>query len=147
MQPYLGPPWTNSCQIWCEGVFDHVLLKYGHENAEMQKWKFYNVTLQYFIMSEYVLTRTLFRLHWFCQKQSLDSLSVDVTYNALLTKYRKVRRLYVRRSSKTRRNCRVHSWETCKNQMGAMFFSILQFVDFCQLWYVYSPHLKVHGYK
>ena len=19
IQPYLGPPWTNSCQIWCEG--------------------------------------------------------------------------------------------------------------------------------
>ena len=36
MRPYLGPPWTNSCQIWCVRVFHHVLLKYGHENAEMQ---------------------------------------------------------------------------------------------------------------
>ena len=39
MRPYLGPPWTNSCQIWCVRVFHHVLLKYGHENAEMQKKK------------------------------------------------------------------------------------------------------------
>ena len=35
--------WTNinqfSCQIWCVRVFHHVLLKYGHENAEMQKKK------------------------------------------------------------------------------------------------------------
>ena len=29
--------WTNSCQIWCVRVFHHVLLKYGHENAEMKK--------------------------------------------------------------------------------------------------------------
>ena len=39
MRPYLGPPWTNSCQIWCVRVFHHVLLKYCHENAEMQKKK------------------------------------------------------------------------------------------------------------
>ena len=39
MQPYLKPPWTNSCQILCVRVFHHVLLKYGHENAEMQKTK------------------------------------------------------------------------------------------------------------
>ena len=30
----------------CEG-FHHVLLKYGHENAEMKKRKFDDVTLQY----------------------------------------------------------------------------------------------------
>ena len=30
------PPWTDSCEIWCVRVF-HVLLKYGLENAEMQK--------------------------------------------------------------------------------------------------------------
>ena len=30
----------------CEG-FHHVLLKYGHKNAEMQKWKFDDVTLRY----------------------------------------------------------------------------------------------------
>ena len=47
MRPYLGPPWTNSCQIWCVRVFHHVLLKYGHENAEMQKRKFDDVTLWY----------------------------------------------------------------------------------------------------
>ena len=29
----------NSCQIWCARVFHHVLLKYGHEYAEMQKKK------------------------------------------------------------------------------------------------------------
>ena len=49
MQPYLGLPWTNSCQIWCVRVFHHVLLKYCHENAEMQKRKFDDVTLQYSI--------------------------------------------------------------------------------------------------
>ena len=47
MRPYLGPLWTNSCQIWCARVFHHVLLKYGHENAEMQKRKFDDVTLRY----------------------------------------------------------------------------------------------------
>ena len=37
----------NSCQIWCARVIHHVLLKCGHENAEMKKkWK-KNVTLQY----------------------------------------------------------------------------------------------------
>ena len=41
MQPYLRPPWTNSCQIWCVRVFHHVLLKYGHEkcwNAKKKIW-------------------------------------------------------------------------------------------------------------
>ena len=50
MQPYLGPPSTNSCQIWCVRVFHHVLLKHCHENAEMQKRKFDDVTLQYSII-------------------------------------------------------------------------------------------------
>ena len=49
MRPYLGLPWTNSCQIWCVRVFHHVLLKYCHENAEIQKRKFDDVTLQYSI--------------------------------------------------------------------------------------------------
>ena len=39
MQPYLGPPWSNSCQIWCVRVFHLVLLKNDHENAEMKKKK------------------------------------------------------------------------------------------------------------
>ena len=39
--------WTNSCQIWCVRVLYHVLLKYDHENAGMQKTKFDDVTLQY----------------------------------------------------------------------------------------------------
>ena len=39
MRSYLGPPRTDSCKIWCVRVFHHVLLKYGHENAEMQKGK------------------------------------------------------------------------------------------------------------
>ena len=52
MLPYLGPPWTNSCQIWCVWVFHHVLLKYGHENAEMQKRKFDDVTLRYSIVHQ-----------------------------------------------------------------------------------------------
>ena len=28
MRPYLGPPWTDSCQIWCMEVFHHALPKY-----------------------------------------------------------------------------------------------------------------------
>ena len=39
MRPYLGPSRTNLFQIRCVRVFHHVLLKYGHENAEMQKKK------------------------------------------------------------------------------------------------------------
>ena len=54
MQPYLGPPQTNSCQIWFVRVFHHVLLKYGHENAEMQKGKSDDITLQYSIASRNV---------------------------------------------------------------------------------------------
>ena len=46
MRPYLGPPWTDSCKIWCVRVFHYVLLKCSHENAEMQKWKFDDVTLR-----------------------------------------------------------------------------------------------------
>ena len=41
MRPYLGPPWTNSCQIWCVRGFHHVLLKYCHEkcwNAKKKIW-------------------------------------------------------------------------------------------------------------
>ena len=37
MRLYLGPPWTNSHQIWALEVFDHALLKYGIQNVEMQK--------------------------------------------------------------------------------------------------------------
>ena len=39
LSPYLRPPWTNLCPICCVRVFYHVLLKYGHENAKMQKKK------------------------------------------------------------------------------------------------------------
>ena len=35
----------------CEG-FHHVLLNYGHENAEIQKRQFDDVTLTYFIRSK-----------------------------------------------------------------------------------------------
>ena len=48
MRPYLEPPWTNSCQIWCVRVFHHVLLKYGNE---MKKIKFDDIILQYSILS------------------------------------------------------------------------------------------------
>ena len=51
MRPYLGPPETNSCQIWYVRVFHHVLLKYCHENAEMQNRKFDDITLQYSMTS------------------------------------------------------------------------------------------------
>ena len=57
MWPYLGPPWTNSCQIWCVRVFHHVLLKYCHENAEMQKRKFDDITLQYSIEGFHVTSQ------------------------------------------------------------------------------------------
>ena len=36
--------------IWCVRVFHYVLLKYCHENAEMQKRKFDDVTLRYSIL-------------------------------------------------------------------------------------------------
>ena len=36
-----------SCKIWCVRVFHHVLLIYGHENAEMQKQEFDDFTLRY----------------------------------------------------------------------------------------------------
>ena len=59
MRPYLGPPWTDSCQIWCVRVFHHVLPKYGHENAEMQKKiKIYDVTLRYSIVGGFILFNT-----------------------------------------------------------------------------------------
>ena len=33
---FIGPPWTDSHQIWCVEVFHHALPKYekNHENAE-----------------------------------------------------------------------------------------------------------------
>ena len=63
MWPYLGPPWTNSCQIWCVRVFHHVLLKYGHENAEIcNKRKFDDVTLQYSIQKNIIHKKRVFLL-------------------------------------------------------------------------------------
>ena len=46
MWPYLRPTWTNSCQMVCEGFSSCSTEIYGHENAEMQKRKFDDVTLQ-----------------------------------------------------------------------------------------------------
>ena len=64
MRSYLGPLWTNSCKIWCVRVFRHVLLKYHHEKAEMQKWKF-DITLQYSILRvRFHLMRTLTYQFW-----------------------------------------------------------------------------------
>ena len=37
MRPYLGPPWTNSHQIWAVDVFHHAPPIHGIQNAEMQK--------------------------------------------------------------------------------------------------------------
>ena len=77
MRPYLGPPWTNSCQIWCVKVFHHVLLKYDHENAEMQKSKFDDVTLQYSILfnggQDFFSLRSL---HHFEYRVSLSSFAL-----------------------------------------------------------------------
>ena len=44
MQPYLGPPWTDSHQIWAVDVFHHAAPKHGIQNTEMQKKKNFFVT-------------------------------------------------------------------------------------------------------
>ena len=36
MQWYLGPPWSNSNQIWAVHVFHHVPLMHGIQNVEVQ---------------------------------------------------------------------------------------------------------------
>ena len=41
MRPYLGPPWTNSCQIWCERVFSSCsteILSWKRWNAKNKIW-------------------------------------------------------------------------------------------------------------
>ena len=43
MRPYLGPPWTDSHQIWAVDVFHHAPPRYGIQNAEMQKKSFCDV--------------------------------------------------------------------------------------------------------
>ena len=46
MRPYFGPPWTNSCQIWCVKV----IMFYWNMVLKMLKWKKNDdVTLQYSI--------------------------------------------------------------------------------------------------
>ena len=69
MRPYLGPPWTNSCLIWCMRVFHHILLKYGHESAEMQKKKKKkkkkdDVTRQYSIATDFTIHNTSIHPHF-----------------------------------------------------------------------------------
>ena len=82
MQPYLRPTWTNSCQIWCVRVFHHVLLKYGHENAEMQKRQFDDVTLHYSRLKHYMgVKRVLI--------PPLPSLVLTVTSHLRLTEFRR----------------------------------------------------------
>ena len=56
MRPYLGPPWKPiHVKFGVQGFFFYyVLLKYGHENAEMQKGKFDDITLQYSLASRNV---------------------------------------------------------------------------------------------
>ena len=50
MRSYLGPQEPIHVKFqWFVRVFHHVLLKYGYENAEMQKRKFDDVTLRYSI--------------------------------------------------------------------------------------------------
>ena len=39
MRPYLGPPWTDSHQMWAVDVFHHAPPIHGIQNAEMQKKK------------------------------------------------------------------------------------------------------------
>ena len=39
MQPYLGPPWTDSHHIWAVDVFHHASLIHGIQNAKMKKKK------------------------------------------------------------------------------------------------------------
>ena len=48
MRPYLGPPWTDSCQIWCVRCFHHVLLKiwsWKCWNAKKKIWWCYTSVL------------------------------------------------------------------------------------------------------
>ena len=44
MRPYLGPPWTDSHQIWCVKVFHHALPKYGKNSWKCWKNIFDDVT-------------------------------------------------------------------------------------------------------
>ena len=84
MWPYLRPPWTNSCQIWCVRVFHHVLLKYGHENTETQKTrKFDDVTLRYFISSSTgCMSLGNSSMIWFTKKQHwIPVLGQKITLN------------------------------------------------------------------
>ena len=48
---------VNHCSC-CVRVFHHILVNYGHENAEMQKRKFDDVTLQYSIEDFHDAKRT-----------------------------------------------------------------------------------------
>ena len=41
MWPYLGPPRTDSCQIWCVEVFHHALPKYENKSMKMLKKYFW----------------------------------------------------------------------------------------------------------
>ena len=47
MQPYLGPPWTHSHQIWAVDDFHHAPATHGIQNAEMQKKKIVMSSLLY----------------------------------------------------------------------------------------------------
>ena len=48
-----GPHESIHVKVFVWSFFCHVLLKYGHENAEMQNWKFDDVTLQDSIKGNY----------------------------------------------------------------------------------------------
>ena len=52
MRPYLGPPWTNSCQIWCVRVFIMCYWNIVMKMLKCKKRKFDDVTLQYSILVE-----------------------------------------------------------------------------------------------
>ena len=50
MRPISRATMNHFMSIWCVRVFHYVLLKYCHENAEMQKRKFDDVTFRYSIL-------------------------------------------------------------------------------------------------
>ena len=68
MRPYLGPPWTDSHQIWAVDVFHHAPPIHGIQNAEMQKKFFFFFcdvigSVLYFAGKNLVTVQTQLRLY------------------------------------------------------------------------------------
>ena len=64
-------------------VFHHIVLKYDHENAEMQKRQFYDVTLRYSICSEHfggliIILRTESFVDGHIQRTNLKTIFIQI---------------------------------------------------------------------